>query len=226
MYAFFISAKNWVVDNKKWIFSGIGTALVVGIISLYPGSSTNGEEKEKVLTNKNSVGGNVSVENKGEGNAIFQSGSGNINVYPKPETAPKNIQLDRETINRLTKYANSSERSDAVQLANDSGWFLYKRKLDDAVALLKLSLVIYDRSKDSKPNDIAMSLFNLGYVYIEQGNYPEAELVLKKSIKILEKENTPNEIYKKSLEQYAGLLASTNRFEEAAVISKKLNELK
>lgn len=66
---------TWMVENKTWVFSGIGTALVAALLSyvLSQGGSDDHSVKAK---------GDIKVKN-----GIIQTGDGTITT-PKPESKP------------------------------------------------------------------------------------------------------------------------------------------
>ncbi|WP_207653887.1 hypothetical protein [Clostridium sp. BSD9I1] len=47
---------DWVLENKEWIFSGIGVLIISGVISIC-----------KYLTNKNKINPNIEIKQKQKG---------------------------------------------------------------------------------------------------------------------------------------------------------------
>lgn len=37
---------SWLVDNKEWVFGGVGVAIVTGLIALFTRRRGNGEQRQ------------------------------------------------------------------------------------------------------------------------------------------------------------------------------------
>ncbi len=66
---------TWMVENKTWVFSGIGTALVAALLSYFFSQGSGGDQSVRAK-------GNITIEG-----GIIQTGDGTITT-PKPESKP------------------------------------------------------------------------------------------------------------------------------------------
>ena len=66
---------TWMKENKTWVFSGIGTALMAALLSYFLSQSGSGDHSVKAK-------GNITIEG-----GIIQTGDGTITTS-KPESKP------------------------------------------------------------------------------------------------------------------------------------------
>jgi hypothetical protein len=74
---------QWIINNKEWIFSGIGAVIVAAIIQYFWTKSKN----KKVIANDSSINQSMGTNiTSGEGNVKFEKNKQEVNVNPnKPK---------------------------------------------------------------------------------------------------------------------------------------------
>lgn len=62
---------NWIIENKEWVFSGIGITVLLGVIAFF----------RKIFCKKNENEKGIKIEQKNEGQNNTQVGIQNNNYY-------------------------------------------------------------------------------------------------------------------------------------------------
>ncbi len=92
---------NWLSDNKEWVFSGVGIAIVGGIIKLFRNRKTKNQDNEQLPTERNISTSTASHEGIAIGNV-----GGDVNIYPKKE--PCNTKTNTEFSTEVLKAYTSA----------------------------------------------------------------------------------------------------------------------
>ena len=155
---------NWIIENKEWLFSGIGASLLVLVVSLLfkkwkKRSNEDATNKNTIATNliNNNVNINV-VENKN-------------NTCVKTDKAIQVLFID-------------DEKFDIVGVLKDAGWINTKRIKDitnlDATDLINANVIFVD------VNGVGKQLFpkdqGLGLAEAIKRKYPNKHVVLYSAV--------------------------------------------
>jgi hypothetical protein len=99
---------NWILENKKWIFSGIGVLIITILIKvLWPENSNNDIPEINIENSSNSI---VQVNEQGD----------NIVNHPKEEYKPKMFYLIKET--KVEKITKTGKIKSTLYFGSDKGF--------------------------------------------------------------------------------------------------------
>lgn len=100
---------SWIIDNKEWLFSGVGIAILVYIRSLWNGKSIAIEPEENRATNTNNIEINVSERN-------HRSAEESTNVSGRK----KNLEEYKNETRIL--FVDDDAQFKVVKILTQSGW--------------------------------------------------------------------------------------------------------
>lgn len=160
---------NWLIENKEWIFSGIGVTIVVGILGF-------------VFKRKSKSESNIGSNNTNTNNAT-NTINNFVNITPQSDNEKSNEKSKRidKTIQILFV---DDEKFDIIGVLKDAGWINTKRIKDitnlDSTDLKNAEVVFVD------VNGVGKQLFpkdqGLGLAEAIKHKYPNKHIVLYSAV--------------------------------------------